>query len=147
MDLKAKIKSISSLKLFSELDPEALRLIAFAAETITLNAGDVVFREGEEADGGYVIVSGAIRIDSIGNAVDTGKLVWPGALLGELSLIITNSYSASAIATQKSILIKIPRALFLRVLREFPANAQSLQWVLNVEITTFMKDLIKITIH
>ena len=143
MSLETNIKALSSLKIFAELDPDALRLIAFASETLTLSAGDVLFREGDESDGGYVIISGTIRIDSMNSTIESGTILGPGALVGELALLISYLYSVTAIARENSILLKIPRALFLRVLQELPANAQNLQHVLGAEIASFMKALAK----
>jgi CRP-like cAMP-binding protein len=143
MSLESDIKILSGQLIFSELEPEALRLIAFASEPLSLRPGDVVFRQGEPSEGGYVVISGALSLDSTESPAIAGKLVGSGALLGELALVIPTQHSATAIARQNSDLLKIPRALFIRVLEESPASAQRLKHMLARELQQFVAELNK----
>ena len=143
MTLESDIDTLSRLPLFSKLEPEALRLIAFAAETRVLRAGDVVFRQGDPSEGGYVVISGAIALDASQNASVAGKVVGPGALLGEMALLVSTHCPATAIARQNSTLLKISRALFLRALEELPLSAQRLKRALGRELDAFAVELEK----
>lgn len=143
MSLESDIKILSRLPMLSKLEAEALRLVTFAAEKRVLRAGDVLFRQGDVSDGGYVVISGAIALDSSQGASVAGKIVGPGGLLGELALLVATRHPATAIARQNSSLLKIPRALFLRALEELPASAQRLKRALGRELESYSVELEK----
>jgi CRP-like cAMP-binding protein len=136
MSLEDQIKTLARAPIFSSLEPDALRLIAFAAETRELAAGDLLFRQGDLSDGGYVVASGSLTLTSSDNTTAAGKIIGPGALLGELSLLISTRNSATAIAHENSTVLKISRRLFLRTLDASPISALQLRKARTRELTT-----------
>lgn len=50
--------------LFSDLDPEMLATIAGCASNVRFDAGQVIFREGEEANRFYVIREGTVVLEA-----------------------------------------------------------------------------------
>lgn len=124
MSTEDYITRLSRLSVFSKLEPGALRLIAFAAETRSLRAGDVLFRQGDVADCGYLLLTGALTLDGVPSAP---KAVKEGDFLGETALLVLTRRPVSAIARQSSTVLKVSRALFLRVLEEYPASAARLR--------------------
>jgi hypothetical protein len=68
MALEDDIAILSRAPLFSLMDTEALRLIAFAAEHKLLRQGDVLFRRGDKADGGFVVTKGSLAVTGKDNA-------------------------------------------------------------------------------
>lgn len=143
MSLDSDVKLLASLPVFSSLDAEALKLIAFAAETRTFVAGDVLYRQGKSSFGGYVIVSGVVALELSQNDGVAAKIVGAGGLLGELALMAVTKNPATAIARQDLTVLRISRALFLRTLAELPASAQRLKVELGRELQTFVDDLEK----
>jgi CRP-like cAMP-binding protein len=143
MSLDSDVKLLVGLPIFSTLDAEALKLIAFAAETRTFTAGDVLYRQGEPSFGGYVIVSGAVALDSSENDGVAAKIVGPGGLLGELALMAVTKNAATAIARRDLTVLRISRALFLRTLAESPTSAQRLRAELGRQLQKFVGDLEK----
>ncbi len=143
MTLDANIQLLSDLPIFSGLEPEALKLVAFAAEKRVLRAGDVLFRQGDWSDSGYVIVSGAVALDTSQSPGVAGKIVGAGALLGELALLVATKHPTTAIARQNSTVLKISRALFLRALEESPASAERLKRALSHNLSFLRAELDK----
>ena len=143
MPLDDDLKTLVRLPVFAVLEPEALKLIAFTAETRTYRAGDLLFRQGDLSDGGYVVVSGAVALDSSQNAATAGKILGPGALLGEFALLVPTRCPATAIARQSTAVLKISRAMFLRTLEESPVSAIRLKRALGRELEKLAKDLEK----
>jgi CRP-like cAMP-binding protein len=123
MALKRDIAILETVPLFTGMDRDALRLIAFAGETRVVRAGDVLFRRGEMSDGGYLVTSGAIALDSADDGSPATVVATTGALIGELALIIDTARPATAIAREPSSVLKIGRSVFRRVLDEFPELA------------------------
>jgi CRP-like cAMP-binding protein len=121
MALDDDIALLSRVPLFASLGGEPMRLLAFSAETRVLRAADVLFKEGQAADSGYVVVEGSLVLTSSGGL--TERLAGTGALLGEIALIVETLRPATATAREPSTVLRIPRSLFRRVLTEFPEAA------------------------
>lgn len=121
MALDDDIALLARVPLFEALGGEPLRLLAFSAETRELRAGDVLFKEGQAADSGYVVVDGQLVLANSAGLAEhqAGR----GALLGEIALIVETLRPATATARQPSTVLRIPRTLFRRVLNEFPDAA------------------------
>ena len=121
MALGDDVRALSSLSAFRDLDPEAVRLIAFSAETRILRAGQVLFRLGEPAEAGYVLLSGQLFL--VGGSRDRPVLVRAPALLGENALVADVSRAATATVVEPASVLKVSRALYRRILTEYPEAA------------------------
>ena len=122
MSLEDDVRSLARNTTLRGLEPEALRLLAFTAETRILRAGDVLFRRGETSDGGFVVLSGSLTLDGNGPG-GPATIVRPPSLLGDTALLVETRRPATALAREPASVLKIPRALFHRVLAEYPDSA------------------------
>ena len=127
MTLEHDIRRLSAIPLLAELDPEALRLIAFSGETRIFRTGDVLFRRGEAGDGGFVVVAGSVALDMSDAGRPSQQIVGRGALIGERALISALPRPATAVAREPTTVLKITRRLFYRVLTEFPESAENVR--------------------
>jgi CRP-like cAMP-binding protein len=141
MSVETSITRLSRLSVFSKLEPGALRLLASAAETRSLRAGDILFRQGDTADCGYLLLTGAVTLDGVGRESSAPKSIKEGDFLGETALLVLTKRPFSAIARQNCTVLKITRALFLRVLEEYPASAERLRRDLLVNINALGSEL------
>lgn len=141
MTVEENIRSLAQLRIFSRMDPDALRVIAFAAEARNLHAGDILFRQGDLADCGYFILSGAVTLDGANEGGPAFKITKAGDLLGEFALMIATKRPITAIARQNSVVLRISRALFLRVLEDYPAGAERLRQDLLAQINAVSADM------
>jgi len=69
---------------------------------IELAAGDTVVHEGRTAGGLWVLVSGALEVRKGDVLVNT--ITRPGALIGEISVLLDTVYSATVRATGRTVL-------------------------------------------
>ena len=120
MALQDDIRNLSRLPAFRDIEPDALRLVALSAETRILRAGDVLFRQGDLSDGGYIVLSGKIALTS---GKEPAIVVGPPILLGAAALLAETQRPATAQARQPSSVMKVPRDLYRRVLTEYPDSA------------------------
>lgn len=127
MALDDDIRILGTVGLFESFTPEQLRLLAFGAERLVLRAGRELFREGQSADCGYIVVSGNITLF---HEAEEGRIpirpVGPGAMLGEMALIAQTTRLTSAVADEETEVIRISRSIFHRILEEYPEVAASL---------------------
>lgn len=129
MSLSDDIELLSALPLFSGLDKDQLRLIAFGAEHRQVAAGQALFREKSPAECAYVVSRGDVELYVIGR---DGKphleaRVGPGIMLSELALITMVERKYTAVAVEDVDVIRITRALFHRLLEEYPQMARQVE--------------------
>ncbi|UGV24431.1 cyclic nucleotide-binding domain-containing protein [Rhodopseudomonas boonkerdii] len=125
------------------LGRDALRVIAIGSEQQEFARGSFLFREDEPADCGYVVQSGAFRIsvdDGSGHEVVAGR----GALIGELSLLISMPRRSTAVATEYSSVIRITRSLFQRVLDSDPDAALRLRNDMAARVNELTSDFVQV---
>jgi CRP-like cAMP-binding protein len=106
------------------LGAAALRMLAIGSEQREVARGDALFNAGDDADAGFVVQRGAFRIQDGGGAE---IVAGPGALIGELALVVAMQRPSTAIALENSSVIRVARSLFQRVLESDPAAARRLR--------------------
>jgi len=117
----ALLERVPTLRL---LGTAALRMLAIGSEQRDVARGDLLFNEGDDADAGFVVQRGALRVeDSAGAEIVVG----PGALIGELALVVAMQRPSTATALEHCSVIRITRSLFQRVLESDPAAARRLR--------------------
>ena len=127
MALGDDIGRLRRLPVFACLDPEALKLVAFSAEARRLPAGHVLFRRGEAAEGAALLVAGTLALDE--EHEDSLSVRWAqaGTLLNEAALFAPGLQTVTATAHETSTVVAVPRALMMRLLDVYPANATALR--------------------
>ena len=93
------------------------RLFAREWEVERLQAGDILFREGEAGTVMYVVRSGRLRLSVAGTPLAE---VGPGEVLGEMALIDKAPRSATAEALEACELVPLDQQRFLFMVRETP---------------------------
>jgi CRP-like cAMP-binding protein len=123
MQLNLKTQHLARIAPFALLESEAVRLLAFDGEEMTLEPDAELFRQGEPADGGYAVLSGAVALERQADIPTPVRLLNAGSLIGLHTLIVPGERPATATVREKSFLIRLPRRLMLRVLEAFPDSA------------------------
>jgi CRP-like cAMP-binding protein len=99
-------------------------MLAIGSEQRDVARGDPLFNAGDDADAGFIVQRGAFRIEDGGGAE---MVAGPGALIGELALIVPMQRPSTALALEHSSVIRVARSLFQRVLESDPAAARRLR--------------------
>src|ERR1043166_853847 len=116
----ALLERVPTLRL---LGTASLRMLAIGSEQRDFSPGDYLFNSGDEADAGYIVQRGSIRVEDGGAEVVAG----PGALIGELALIVAMKRPSSAVALDHCSVIRVARSMFPRVLESDPSAARRLR--------------------
>jgi CRP-like cAMP-binding protein len=117
----ALLERVPTLRL---LGMAALRMLAIGSEQRDVARGDLLFNEGDDADAGFIVQRGAFRI---GNGAGAEVVAGPGALIGELALVVAMQRPSTATALEHSSVIRVARSLFQRVLESDPTAARRLR--------------------
>jgi CRP-like cAMP-binding protein len=141
MALDDDVENLTRIPVFAAFEADALRKLAFAAETRLFRAGDLLFRRGEASDGGLVLIAGSIALDSHQDGRPAEKILRPLALLGEAALAAPTTRAADAIAREPSTVLKIRRDLFHRTLEQHPATAARVRAFFKSRLMDFAQEL------
>ncbi len=97
--------------------------LAHATSVRRLSRGQMLFMEGDEATGFFVLLDGKVRIfksSAEGREVII-RLAQSGEIFGEVAMFDGRQYPANCIAQADSVVLFCPRDAFLRLLAKSPA--------------------------
>ncbi|WP_395666789.1 cyclic nucleotide-binding domain-containing protein [Methylocella sp.] len=140
MALEDDVAKLARNPVFAALSPDALRLLAFSAESKTFRAGDILFRRDEPSSGGFVVMSGSVALDSAGDG-SASRIFRPPALIGEIALLTETKRPATAIAREPTSVLRVTQQMFRRVLTEYPESAERLRQTLAARLSGFVDEL------
>lgn len=100
------VSAVRKSPAFAGLSEVQLQDLALMTRVVDLPAGACVFREGDAGDAMYLLVSGAVRIVRGDTLLAT---LSPGAVFGEMALLLDAPRSATAEAAQPSRLARLGR--------------------------------------
>jgi len=112
---------LQEVPLFSSCSEEQLKEIASQSSQLVLPAGDWLFHEGEKGDSMFIVVRGSLSV-MLENGTGNQPLavLGGGELIGEMALLTGEPRSASARAASTLALVRIKRASFETLTRQFP---------------------------
>jgi CRP-like cAMP-binding protein len=126
MSIDDDIAFLERVPMLAQLGASALRILAIGSESYSVNEGETLFAPGQSADCAYVVQHGSFVIQpEAANGVES--IAEPGSLLGESALLIETPRGATATAREDSIVLRISRAMFLKMLESHPEAAQRLR--------------------
>ena len=95
--------------LFAGLDDEPLQRLVELGEIVDLEPGEVLIREGDDADALYVVLDGELEVTKrAGSSKIPLALVGPGSLQGEIAALEGGRRLASVRATGAAEVLRIP---------------------------------------
>jgi EmrB/QacA subfamily drug resistance transporter len=106
------VDAVADLPLFAGLSGEALARLEQAAQDVEVDAGELLFDQGDSSDGLYVLRSGRLQVLQ-GDVVLTE--LGRGAVVGELGLLTGQVRSAAVRAVRDSRLVHLPAEHFPQV--------------------------------
>ena len=141
MSLEHDIAFFEQVPTFAVLGKPALRILAIGAETRHLQSGAVLFYAGELADGGYVVQEGSLLLEPNSPREGEQFTAGPGTLVGELALLTDTVCAATAIAKGPTVVIRISRSLFKKMLEGYPAAAVKMRDIMTARLDAWTREL------
>lgn len=93
-------------------------------ETETFDEGQVLFRQGSEPDGLYLVASGGVRVtteDPAGGEDIVVADLGPGDVVGEISIVLRQRATATVVAAFPTVALELSRERFQDAIRTHPA--------------------------
>jgi CRP/FNR family transcriptional regulator len=130
---------LAAIPYFKGLPAADLHRVAAHAVIRAVRRGERVFEEGGRAEGLFIVMEGRVRLVRVsrGGREQVLHTEGPGATLGEVPLLDGGGYVATAIATQPSRLLYLPRAAVLDACRRHPDVALGIIRVLARRVRSF----------
>lgn len=127
MPLIEKVMILKGSEFFRNFPGSDLAGIAALSEVVHVAKDEVVFRQGDDGDAFYMVVSGSIIISR-----GATKLATLGSRegFGEMSILDSEPRSASATAAEDTTLLMLDRDSFDRAIEQNPVVARGVYRVL-----------------
>ncbi|HET7119445.1 MAG TPA: Crp/Fnr family transcriptional regulator [Hanamia sp.] len=113
MVFSKKVSLLKKTDIFKNTPEVDLKDIANILEEIPLKAGASIFKKGNIGDCMYIVQKGSVRIH---DGAYTFALLNENEVFGELSLLDSETRSASATCNEDSILLKLDQLPFYKLL-------------------------------
>lgn len=124
MSMKEEVEILRNIPLFSKLEPAKLKLLAFTSDRLTFEPGQAFFQQGDPGDAAYIIIEGEadVLIQTPKGPVKVAAL-GRNAIVGEIAILCDVPRTATIVAQQKTVTLKINKETFFRLVQEFPQMA------------------------
>ena len=126
--LRPRVELLSRLDLLAGADHNTLERLAAAGEEVTLPAGSVVIREGDEPDALWILERGELSVSAVGDGGEPRELppVTAPGYVGELGLLHGIPRTATVRTRAESTLLRIDGQEFLSALQTSRPSASIL---------------------
>ena len=121
MSIDKEVEILRQIPLFANIEPVKLKLMAFASERITFQAGQSLFQHGDEGDAAYIIVDGEadVLVDTPSGPLRVAK-VKRNDIVGEIAILCDVPRTATVTVTEELTTLRITKDLFFRMVTDFP---------------------------
>lgn len=115
-----KIERLSQVPLFKGCDKKGLAELATAIDSVDVDPGKVLFREGAVQHEAFIIESGTAEVSIDGEVV---AQIPEGEMIGEIGLLTRSPATATVTAVTPMSLLLVPHQRFHQVLENTPGLA------------------------
>ncbi len=116
------LDELRKIPLFADLSEEDLERLNQMAETVSVPAGELVLREGDQGDSLFVVLDGQLEVTKRQGSQDVLLALYkPGQFFGEMALLEQAPRSASVRTLQESRLLVISQGAFQTLLSCSPS--------------------------
>lgn len=137
------LEGLLQSQLFMGMSAAALEDFSKIVRKREAKTGEIVFSEGEKAEGFYIVLEGKIKIYKI-SAAGKSQIIHifgPGSPFGEAAIFMQNRFPAYAEALSPCELVYIKFEEFLKYLKKDPQFALNIIATLCIRLKAFLKTI------
>lgn len=138
---------LTMAKRLTSILPRLILHIDFALEWVQVNAGQVIFRDGDESDAIYIVLNGRLRL--VEDREDGGMTALAefgqGDSVGELEVLTESARSGTLHAIRDTEMVKFPRTLFNSLAQEHPNITIKISKIIASRMRAVVEDPSKLT--
>jgi signal transduction histidine kinase len=126
------LQDLRKSPLFQGLSDEELKQLTDMAESVSLQAGEILIKQGELGDSAYVVIRGDFEVQKqSGQSLIKIDVRNPGDVVGEMALLSRAPRNATLIAKTDGEVLRIPQEAFEKLLSSSTTAAMAvLHWVM-----------------
>lgn len=116
------VEMLRNIPLFAGLPTARLKLIAYTAEVVQFEPGEIIVQQGDPADAVYIIAEGEAEVWLTALDSHTVRLrtLERHSLLGEIAVLCNGRRTATVQAKDRVVTLKIAAKVFLDLLQQSP---------------------------
>lgn len=137
-----EVAILRRVPLFERIEIKKLKMLALVCERLRFDAGQLLFRQGDDGDAAYVVLDGTAEIliedGADATVISTAR---KNDLVGEIAILCDIRRTATVRATTTLDTIRIAREHFLLLLRESPDAAIEVMRTLGVRLAERTADV------
>ncbi|MGE0768033.1 MAG: patatin-like phospholipase family protein, partial [Hyphomicrobiaceae bacterium] len=119
MSLRVLPAGFARVGIFADLTEDERIALEAELEPMPLSRGDVLVRQGEEADALYIVVSGRFDVRVAGRSEPVAE-IGPGSPVGEIAFLAGGERTATVTAVRDSLVVRLERSHFDRLCQRVP---------------------------
>lgn len=148
MTKAATVAALAASPLFKNLAPADVARVGERCFFRELEKGEVLFREGDDAQAFYVVAAGQVKVfkESVEGRELIIKIMREGDLVGEAAALAGVPYPASARALEDAAAVEVPRRDFVALVKNEPDLALNIIAALSVRLNQISAILEKLTL-
>ncbi|PBP24046.1 putative Lysophospholipase NTE1 [Diplocarpon rosae] len=139
---KYPVVLLTMAKRLTSLLPRLILHIDFALEWVQVNAGQVIYHQGDDSDAIYIVLNGRLRL--VVNNEEAGMKVvgeyGQGESVGELEVMTESTRPATLHAIRDTELAKFPRTLFNSLAQEHPGITIKISKIIASRMRSLVED-------
>ncbi|MFC5067626.1 Crp/Fnr family transcriptional regulator [Flaviflagellibacter deserti] len=122
MTIDTEVCALQKFRMFSEVEPGKLKLLAMVSDRVTFQPNEVIYHQGDASDAVYIVLNGEFKV-----SLDTksGEVAFAehirGSLLGEAGVLCGMSRGVTITAQTELTALRVERDTFLGLIKESPA--------------------------
>jgi CRP/FNR family transcriptional regulator len=139
MNTENTIKQIARIPLFEGLPREHHQDLSAIVSEKTFSRGQIIFSEGDDAQGFYVVNTGRVKIFklSMEGREQILHIIEPREPFGEVPVFTGQRFPANAEAMEKSLVFLFPRAAFVDLIKRNPSLSLNMLAILSKRLHQF----------
>ncbi len=110
---------LSAVGIFRDLSADDRLAMEAEFAKVSLRRGEILVREGDEADALYIVVTGRFDVRIEGRD-DVVAEIGPGSPIGEIAFLAGGTRTATVVTTRDSVVLKLDRTDFDRLCQRMP---------------------------
>jgi len=143
-----RLQMLKNVVLFKDLSARDLGMVDSLLHERRYLADEVIFDEGEEGQGLFVMLSGRVRITRRDVPLPNTLLEFgPGSFFGEVALLDQSVRTAQARAVEDTLIVALFRAEFYSLLETHSAIASRISFQLARVLATRLRQAVASTVH
>ncbi|MEM3154890.1 MAG: cyclic nucleotide-binding domain-containing protein [Candidatus Woesearchaeota archaeon] len=144
-DVRKLQNEINKTTIFKPLTASEMKTVSRHLQIRKFKKGERIFFEGDTGSALFIVLKGSVQISKTGRKKTIFAELGNGAFFGELALVHDVPRTASAVASEDTLLVCLFRHDYEQIIRHYPLLGNKLQGIISKIIAQRLASLIENT--